>query len=277
MAQNRPADAQKAFQQALDLDPNDADALGGVLNVDLAQKQGDKAIATIKTHLAKYPTNSDFHVMLGSLLKEQKKDLAGADAEFQEAIKLNKNNMSAYLKLGSLQMERGATDVALQTFLEAAKNSPKNVGFYLLAGNIYENKKDWDQAKQMYEKVLAAEPENPVASNNLAYVILQQGGNVDVAFQMAQTAHRLLPDSPSSADTLGWAFYHKHVYTSAVDLFKEAVKKEPDNVLYNYHLGLAYAKNGQAALAQKQLEHLKPNSSEADDLKRTLAEMKSRG
>lgn len=275
-AENRLADAQKAYQQALDLDPNSSDAMGGVLNVDIAQKQPDKAIATIKAHLAKYSSNSDFHVMLGVLLKKQKQDFAGAEAEFQQAMQLNKNNMAAYLNLGLLQSERGAPDTALQTYLEAVKTSPKDVGFYLLAGAIYENKSDWEQARQMYQKVLAAQPENPVASNNMAYVMLQEGGNVDVAFQMAQTAHRLLPDNPSSADTLGWAFYHKHVYTSAINLFKEALQKDPTSALYNYHLGLAYARNGEAALAQKQLEHLKPNSTEANDLKRTMAEIKAR-
>ena len=107
--------------------------------------------------------------------------------------------------------------------------------------------------------------------------MLQQGGNVDVAFAMAQTARRQLPDNPNSADTLGWAFYHKHVYTSAIGLFKEAVKKEPDNALFNYHLGLAYARNGQAALARQQLDRvlkLKPNSPDVDELRKAVAEIK---
>ena len=127
---------------------------------------------------------------------------------------------------------------------------PKRFAFYLLAGGIYENRQDWEHAKQQYQKVLEIQPENPLASNNLAYVMLQQGGNVDVAFAMAQTARRQLPDNPNTADTLGWAFYQKHVYTSAISLFKEAVKKEPDNALFNFHLGLAYAKSGQADLGQ---------------------------
>jgi cellulose synthase operon protein C len=275
-AENRLADAQKAYQQALDLDPGSSEAMGGVLNVDVTQDQPDRAIATMKAHVAKYPNNSDFHVMLGLLLRKLKKDFAGAEAEFQQATKLNQNNMAAYLNLGLLQSERGDPEAALQTYLEAVKRSPKDIGFYLLAGAIYENKSDWANARQMYQKVLSTQPENPVASNNMAYVMLQEGGNVDVAFQMAQTAHRLLPDNPSSADTLGWAFYHKHVYTSAISLFKEALQKDPASTLYNYHLGLAYARNGEAALAQKQLEHLKPNSTEANDLKQTMAEMKTR-
>ena len=277
MAQSQYAEAQKAYQQALDQDPNSTDALGGVLNVDLMQKQPDKAIATARTQLARYPKNAGFHIMLGQLLMEQKKDLAAAEAEFKQASDLDKKNSEALVKLGVVQNARGATDQALQTYLDGSKINPKEITFYLLAGGIYESKQDWDHAKQQYQKVLEIQPENPLASNNLAYVMLEQGGNVDVAFAMAQTARRQLPDNPNSADTLGWAFYHKHVYTSAINLFKEAVKKKPDNALYNYHLGLAYAKTGQAALARQQLDRvvkLKPNSPEVDELRKAVAEIK---
>ncbi len=191
---------------------------------------------------------------------------------------MNKTNAQAEIKLGLLQKERGDNEAALKTFLDGAQNNPKEVSFYVLAGNLYENKQDWENAKQVYQKALAIDPNNAVASNNMAYVMLQQGGNVDVAFSMAQTARRQLPDNPSSADTLGWAFYQKRVYTSAIGLFQEALKKDPDSALYNYHLGMAYAKSGQAALARQQLDRvvkIKPNSAEVEDLKRALAAMKS--
>jgi tetratricopeptide (TPR) repeat protein len=275
MAENKLEEAQKAFQQALDQSPNFTDALGGVLNVDLAEHQPDRAIATARTQLSKYPKNVGFHIMLGALLVEQKKDLAGGEEQFRQALELDKNSSEARVKLGIVQNQRGAVEEALQTYLEGAKINPKVIPYYLLAGGIYENKRDWDHAKEQYQKALDIQPDNPVASNNLAYVILQQGGNVDVAFAMAQTARRQMPDNPSSADTLGWAFYHKHVYGSAITLFREAVKKEPDNPLFNLHLGLAYAKNGQVALARQQLDRLlrmNPNSADVDQLRQALAE-----
>ena len=64
----------------------------------------------------------------------------------------------------------------------------------------------------MYQKVLWIDPDNGYASNSLAYVMLEQGGNLDVAFSMAQTARRKLPDSPNTADTLGFAFYQKSAF-----------------------------------------------------------------
>jgi tetratricopeptide (TPR) repeat protein len=277
MAQDQLAEAQKAYQQALDQDPNSTDALGGVLNVDQEQKQPDRAIAAVETQLAKYPKNVGFHIMLGALLVEQKKDLAGAEAEFKQASDLDPKNSEALVKLGMVQNARGNPDQALQTYLNGAKINPKEIAFYLLAGGIYESKQDWDHAKQQYQKVLEVQRDNPLASNNLAYVMLQQGGNVDVAFAMAQTARQKLPENPSVADTLGWAFYNKHVYTSAINLFKEAVKKEPNSALFNYHLGLAYAKAGQAALARQQLDRLvklKPNSPDVEELRRAVAEAK---
>jgi tetratricopeptide (TPR) repeat protein len=277
MAQNQLADAQRAYQEALDQDPNSTEALGGVLNVDLVQKEPDRAIATAKTQLAKYPKNPGFHIILGQLLMEQKKDLAGAEEEFRQASDLDSKNVEARIKIGFVQSQRGATDEALRTYLDGAKANPNEIVFYLLSGGIYENKQDWDHAKQQYQKVLEIQPDNPLASNNLAYVILQQGGNVDVAFAMAQTARQKLPDNPNAADTLGWAFYHKHVYTSAINLFKEAVKKDPDNVLFNYHLGLAYAKSGQAALAKQQLDRvvkIKPNFPDVEELRRAVDEAK---
>src|SRR5208337_4181623 len=118
MAQNQYAEAQKAYQQALDQDPNSTDALGGVLNVDLVQKQPDRAIAMAKTQLSRYPKNAAFYIMLGQLLMEQKKDLAGAEQEFKQASDLDKKNSEAMVKLGLVQNARGATDQALQTYLE---------------------------------------------------------------------------------------------------------------------------------------------------------------
>ena len=127
VAQNQYGDAQKAYQQALDEDPNLTDAMGGVLNVDLLQKQPDKAVATLRAQLAKYPKNAGFHIMLGQLLMEQKKDLAGAEAEFKQASQSDKNNAEATVKLAAVQAARGATDDALKTCSDGAKANPREI------------------------------------------------------------------------------------------------------------------------------------------------------
>ena len=53
----------------------------------------------------------------------------------------------------------------------------------------------------------------------------EQGGNLDVALNYAQTAREQQPNDPSIADTLGWLYYKKNAYILANSLLKEAVEK----------------------------------------------------
>jgi tetratricopeptide (TPR) repeat protein len=270
------------FKQALSRDPNSADSLLGLVNVYLLMKQPDKAIAAANTQIALSPNNSAFYDLLGSV-QETRKDYGAAQTSLKKAVELNKNNTDAYAKLCHVQAVSGSVDEAIATANNAVRDNPKEASFYILLGSLYENKHDLEKAKSAYQSALQLRRDDPTASNNLAYVLLETGGNADLALQLAQTAEKALPGSSNVADTLGWAFYQKGVYQSAIDLFQEAIKlaaknKEPDNPLYHYHLGLAYAKADQPALARQHLERvlkLDPKYSDADDVRKQLAQLKS--
>jgi tetratricopeptide (TPR) repeat protein len=212
-----------------------------------------------------------------------KKDLKGAETALRKSVDLDKHNSDALVKLGKVQVAEGSADQALATYQQSIKDNPREISFYILAGGLYEMKSDWEHAKAMYQQALNIEPNNPLASNNLAYVILQQGGNVDVALSMAQTARRGMPDSPNAADTLGWAYYQKGVYQSAIDSFQEALRLNEKNhgaedATVHYHLGLAYQKANQSALARQQLERvlkINPNYPNAADVRKALSELRS--
>jgi tetratricopeptide (TPR) repeat protein len=280
LAQKHFAEAEKYYQQSLEKNPAFTNALNGLMRTYIAQKQPDKAIAAANAQIAKTPESSDLYDLLGTALYEIKKDNAGAQAALQKAVDLNKHNVDALEKLGRLEIKQGATDQALALCLQAIKDNPQEVRFYNFAGQVYETKQNWDQAKAMYQQALGISPDNPVASNNLAYMILQQGGNVDVALNMAQTARRAMPNSPNFADTLGWAYYQKGIYQSAINQFQEALRLNekngaPDDATLHYHLGLAYQKMNQNALARQQLEKavkLKPEDAEA---RKALSELRS--
>jgi cellulose synthase operon protein C len=280
LLQKNYTEAEKFYQQALDKDPSSSDGLSGLMNTFLAAKQPDKAIAAAYTQIGKVPNNSNFYDLLGTALFDGKKDLKSAEAALRKAIELDKNNGDALGKLGKVQVAEGSADQALATYTQSIKDHPREVSFYILAGEIYESRNNWDQAKTLYQQALNIQPDNPLASNNLAYVMLEQGGNVDVALAMAQTARRGMPDSPNAADTLGWAYYQKGVYHSAIDLFQEALRLNEkragsEDPTLHYHLGLAYQKSNQPALARQQLERvLKINPNNAD-ARKVLAELRS--
>ena len=121
LVQKQYSDAGKAFQQALDRDPNSNDALSGLMNTYLAQNQPDKVIAAANAQIVKSPNSSAFYDLLGTALFNSKKDLDGAEAAFTKAAQLDKSNSDALLKLGQVQVAKGSTDQALATYKMSLK------------------------------------------------------------------------------------------------------------------------------------------------------------
>jgi tetratricopeptide (TPR) repeat protein len=281
--QKKYSTAEKAYRDALDRDVNSTDALRGLMNTFLAQNQVDKAIAAANIQIAKAPTNAGFYSLLGATLFKDTKDLDGAEAAFAKAVEIDKNSVGAWIKLGKVQAANGETQKALATYQEAVKNNPREADFYILMGELYESKQDWSHAGDAYQEALGLKSQNPLASEKLASVMTRSGGNLDVALSLAQTARQGLPDSPEAADTLGWIYYQKGVYRSAIDMFQEALRlsekeQSPDNADIHYHLGLAYAKASQSTLARQQLERvlkINPNYSDAGEIKKELARLQS--
>jgi cellulose synthase operon protein C len=276
--QKQYPEAIKFYQQALDKDPASSDALQGLMNTYLAQKQPDQAVAAAKSQIAKSPNVSGFYDLLGTALF-QKKDYTGADAAFHKAVELDKNNSDALLKLAQAQAAEGSASQALATYKQSIKDHPREISFYILAGMMYESQNNFDQARGMYQQALNIKPDDPLASNNLAYLMLLQGGNVDVAFNMAQTAHRSQPDVPQFADTLGFAYFQKGVYRSAIDMFQESLRLNEkagaaDDPMVHYHLGLAYQKANQPIQARQQLERALKISPDNADARKALSELR---
>ena len=119
---------------------------------------------------------------------------------------------------------------------------------------IHEQRKEYDKAKGRYEESLKIDPKFAPAANNLAWILSEQGGNIDVALNYAQVAREQRPEDPNIADTLGWIYYKKNAYLKAATLLKDAAEKLPDNPIVQYHYGLAQQKNGDAAGAKKSLQ-----------------------
>jgi len=146
---------------------------------------------------------------------------------------------------------------------------------YILLGALEESQSNWQDAQKSYQKALLIQPDNPAAANNLAYLLLEHGGNVDVALSMAQAARRALPELPNTADTLAWAYVSKGAYGSAIDLLQEAVRVNPNNATYRYHLGVAFQRNKEQPQAKEQLEkalQLNPPQEQAVEIRKALAE-----
>jgi Flp pilus assembly protein TadD len=145
-----------------------------------------------------------------------------------------------------------------------------------ILGSLEEAKGDTSKAMDDYQKALKIDPNDGSAANNLAYLTVDTGGNVDVALSLAQTARRIMPDSPQTADTLAWVYYHKQNYGAARDLLESALRTSPDDPTMHYHLGMTYAALNDKSDAQTQLKKavtLAPNDKAGKDAAAQLSKL----
>jgi Flp pilus assembly protein TadD len=199
-----------------------------------------------------------------------------AEAALQKALVLEKDNSTAILMLARIQIIRGSVDKAVANYETMIQKNPKDVRPVMLLGLVQESQGNWQKAQALYEKALQVIPDYPLAANNLAYIMLEHGGNPDVALGYAQVARRGMPNSPASADTLAWAYYQKGSFRLAVDLLEEALKIEPGDANIQYHLGLAYQGTNDNVHAREHLQRalqINPNYPKAKEIHKALASL----
>jgi tetratricopeptide (TPR) repeat protein len=63
-----------------------------------------------------------------------------------------------------------------------------------------------------------------------------------------------MPKNPAVLDTLGWIYYKKGLYRSAIVELEQSHEKIQTNPVILYHLGMAYLKNDQKKEAKAALE-----------------------
>jgi len=252
VAQKRLDDAAKLFDEGLKRDPKSYDALSGAALVLLAKKRVPEAIAKVQSVVESSPTSANA-TLLGKLYIENKQANL-AETALQKARELDAKNADATYLLYQLKLARGAKDEAYGLVAEAVKDGTTDPRIYTVYGMGLEGRGDWQTAESAYQKALGFQPNDAMAANNLAYLLLEHGGDANLALSLAQTARRGMPKAGATADTLAWASYHVGAYDTARKLLEDAAAGQPDNATYHYHLGLTYLKLNQGARGKAELE-----------------------
>jgi len=142
---------------------------------------------------------------------------------------------------------------------------------------LYDTQRDYEKAKENYQKALKINPNFIPAANNLAYLYAEKGENIDEALSLAQMAKGRAPEDPHISDTLGWVYYKKNIFSRALTYLQEANEKIPDNPVMKYHLGMAYYRNNNLSMAKKELSkalQLDPKFPGAEEARATLEKIK---
>ena len=117
---------------------------------------------------------------------------------------LDRQRSAGYSLLGDIHAAQGSVENAKADLQAAIDRNPREVANYLALDTLYEKEGNWERAKKVCERAHQVNPDSPLVANNLAYLYLEDGGDVNVALSLAQGARQKMLDSPTTADTLGW-------------------------------------------------------------------------
>ncbi len=128
----------------------------------------DKAEPILNNLIEKNPVNSEYHRIKGQILSDQ-----------------------------------GDQDAAIDSLIEALRWDPQNGYALIMMGNIFAKFKDDVQtARIYYDQAIEANPNDPIAVNNVAATLMEKG-KIDKAKEYLFRAEKINPEYPNTQFALG--------------------------------------------------------------------------
>lgn len=100
----------------------------------------------------------------------------------------------------------------------------------LMAGSIAETLNDPGDAIAAYRRALQLDPKQPIAQNNLAYLLMTQNRDLDEARRLAESAVVAAPDEAGYYDTLARVYEKIGNRGRAIATYQKVLDLEPTNV-----------------------------------------------
>ncbi|MGQ0666232.1 MAG: tetratricopeptide repeat protein [Nitrospiraceae bacterium] len=274
-AEKNQVEAERLFEEALSRDPSFAEALDELVNIKLLHGQLLSASERVKAQIALRPTNARFHHLYGKVATRMS-DFVQAESAFQRALEFDKTNVSTYFELAHIYKQGGKTEKAMTQYRLVLEKSPQSLEAHMLLGILLQREQQFDEARRHYEQSLAIDRRFAPAANNLAWLLLENYGNIDAAMGYAQTAREGKPYDPFITDTLGWIYLKKGVTQRARRLLEESAGKLTGNATAQYHYGVALYETGEKLRAKQLITYalkLDPNFPGSDHARKVLEEL----
>ena len=283
----RFADAEKALRRAALLNPASLDPVIALLAVYRQQKKPELALEACRSYVRRWPNNPAGHVLLGRLLAARK-HTDDARASFAKALELNPRSFRALSLLVNTHLLANNPEAAITRCQDFIKHNPGSALAYGLLGDVYRAEKDgakaaeylrkasalaprfvaphllladmnmsqgnYDLAVKNYEDVLDISPANTVALNNAAYLLAEQGRDLDRASTLAGNLVSRFPEDADALDTYGWVSFKRGDTDAAIAAFQKSLKLRQDSPSTLYHLAAALLKKGSRQEARAVLE-----------------------
>ncbi|MEZ4389695.1 MAG: tetratricopeptide repeat protein [Polyangiales bacterium] len=229
LRQGNYADALARFRNAHNADEADLDAVLGLVQAFIALNQPNEAKAAVEPAVQAHPTDGRLHFWLGRALAATTDQRALAQQSFREAIRLQPENLDAYVALSELLVQLQRVDAADQVLMEARARVPDNAAIHraLAFGRISRN--DLAGAEAELRTAIEREPNDLRAHFQLGD-ILRRRGRLDEAQQEFELVARTDAGFPGLSLARGQLAEARGQLAEALTTFREALARDPTNI-----------------------------------------------
>ncbi|MDP1902416.1 MAG: PEP-CTERM system TPR-repeat protein PrsT [Rubrivivax sp.] len=246
------AAAARSLRRALEIAPNLLVAQRGLVQLALADKRSDNALAVARAVQKQRPTEAVGYLLEGEIESSQKR-WGTAIAATRAALERSRTSEIA-IRLHTQYVIAGRAADAERFAATWEHENVADVGFHSHLGSMAISRKDFGAAEARFSKVLTLRPDDALALNNLAWLMVQQAKPGAVSF--AERANKLLPDQAPIMDTLASALAAENLLPKAIEWQRKAIEKAPAAPEYRLSLAKLLIKSGDKTAARSELESL---------------------
>jgi len=239
----RLPEAERMYQQILESEPNNVDALHliGVLAHQVGKN--DEAAELISKAVAINPNFAEAHSNLGLALMELGR-LDNASTHFRRAIEIKPDFAEAHYNFGNALKGLGKPSAAVSSYKKAIKFKPGYALAYTNLGNVLRDLGNTDEAITNYRVTLSITPNFAEAHNNLGNA-LRDASQLDEAVTSYRQAISLSPQFAEAHSNLGNAYKELGRFEDAVTSYRQAITISPGFAEAHRNLGNAYEDLGE--------------------------------
>jgi tetratricopeptide (TPR) repeat protein len=255
--------AEKAYQKALALDPENEEALTGLAIVYGDQGLNEKASLLLKRVSDKNPSLRTLKALASTY--EQMKDFKGAAEAYRRAMDLNRDDLDLKRAYAESLFTGEDYEAALKVFGEIATEEPGDLLSALRMSQIYRQKRDFAKAREYADKASALDASNiEVRYNEVS--IYEAEGKLPEAIKTLKGILAGLPkrtDAPGERNNrtilmerLGFLYRSSDQVEQAVATFREIAEADPDSgaragaqIIDTYRAAKDFAAAGREAAA----------------------------
>ncbi|MBG6080367.1 putative PEP-CTERM system TPR-repeat lipoprotein [Rubrivivax gelatinosus] len=247
-----PAAAERALKSALDLAPKLVPAQRALIGLYTADGRYAEAVALAREIQKQRPAEAVGYLAEAEVELARRKPEA-ALAVLRSAVQKAPGADTA-IRLHAALRATGHGDEAERFAAGWQKQHAEDLAFRFHLGDEALARQDWAGAEARYREVLSRQPNNPLALNNVAWLLLKQGK--PGALAMAEKANTVAPGQAALRDTLALAAAAEGQLPRALALQKDTVQRAPEAPALRLTLAKLLLQSGDKAGARAELDKL---------------------